>query len=326
MRWWQSRRARRWAYQTVLVLVLLLSAAWLLGNTLTNMKARGIQSGFDFLSDTAGFDIGESLLSFESSQTYWRAFAAGLLNTLRVALTGIVACTLLGTLVGLGRISSNALASGLCYLYTEVLRNVPLLLQLLMWYVILVDLMPDSETPYHLNDTFFLSKNGLSMPWLSLTDSGWRWDVPVWAEAQVTGGAALTPEFLALTLGLTLYTSAFVAEVVRSGVQSVPRGQIEAAQSIGLSNWLTLRWVVLPQAMRVVVPPLTNQYLNLTKNSSLAVAVGYPDLVNIANTALNQTGRAVECMAILMGIYLLLSLLTSAAMNAYNRRVAIRER
>ena len=164
------------------------------------------------------------------------------------------------------------------------------------------------------------------MPWLLSSDIGWHWEVPVWADAQVTGGAALTPEFLAITLGLSLYTSAFVAEVVRSGIQSVPRGQIEAAQSIGLSPWLTVRWVVLPQAMRVIVPPLTNQFLNLTKNSSLAVAVGYPDVVNISNTALNQTGRAVECIAILMGIYLLLSLLTSAAMNAYNRRVAIRER
>jgi general L-amino acid transport system permease protein len=326
MRWWQSRRARGWAYQIALVLALLALGSWLLGNTLANMKARGIQSGFDFLGDTAGFDIGESLLSFDSSQPYWRAFAVGLLNTLRVSLIGMLACTLLGVLVGLGRVSANALARGLCYGYTEVLRNVPILLQLLMWYVLLVEWMPDSETPYHLLDTFFLSKNGLSMPWLLATDTGWHWEVPVWADAQVTGGAALTPEFLAITLGLSLYTSAFVAEVVRSGIQSVPRGQIEAAQSIGLSPWLTVRWVVLPQAMRVIVPPLTNQFLNLTKNSSLAVAVGYPDVVNISNTALNQTGRAVECIAILMGIYLLLSLLTSAAMNAYTRRVAIRER
>jgi general L-amino acid transport system permease protein len=326
MRGWQSQRVRGWVYQIGLVLAVLALGAWLLGNTLANMKARGIQSGFDFLGDTAGFDIGESLLNFDASQAYWRAFLVGLLNTLRVSVIGIVACTLLGILIGLGRVSGNALAQGLCHAYTELLRNVPILLQLLMWYVLLVEAMPDAETPYHLMDIFFLSKNGLSMPWLVAGDGGWHWQVPVWAEAQVTGGAALTPEFLALTLGLTFYTSAFVAEVVRSGIQSVPKGQIEAAQSIGLSPWLTVRWVVLPQAMRVIVPPLTNQYLNLTKNSSLAVAVGYPDLVNISNTALNQTGRAVECIAILMGIYLLLSLLTSAAMNAYNRRVAIRER
>ncbi len=326
MRGWQSRRVRGWLYQLGLVLVMLALGAWLLGNTLANMKARGIQSGFDFLGDTAGFDIGESLLNFDATQAYWRAFLVGLLNTLRVSVIGIVACTLLGILIGLGRVSNNALAKGLCYAYTELLRNVPILLQLLMWYVLLVEAMPDAEAPYHLMDTFFLSKNGLSMPWLVPSDTGWHWQVPVWAEAQVSGGAALTPEFLALTLGLTLYTAAFVAEVVRSGIQSVPKGQIEAAQSIGLSSWLTVRWVVLPQAMRVIVPPLTNQYLNLTKNSSLAVAVGYPDLVSISNTTLNQTGRAVECIAILMGIYLVLSLLTSATMNAYNRRVAIRER
>ena len=154
MRWWQSRRARGWAYQIALVLALLALGSWLLGNTLANMKARGIQSGFDFLGDTAGFDIGESLLNFDSSQPYWRAFAVGLLNTLRVSLIGMVACTVLGVLVGLGRVSTNALARGLCYGYTEVLRNVPILLQLLMWYVLLVEWMPDSETPYHLLDTF----------------------------------------------------------------------------------------------------------------------------------------------------------------------------
>ena len=323
---WHSRRARALAFQVGLIILLAVLLGWLLSNTLANMRSRGIQSGFDFLWSTAGFDIGESLIAFDSEQPYWRAFLVGLLNTLRVSITGIVLCTVIGTLVGVGRVSSNALARGLCYAYTEVLRNVPILLQLLMWYVLLVEAMPDAEAPYHLMDTFFLSKNGLSMPWLVPSDTGWHWQVPVWAEAQVSGGAALTPEFLALTLGLTLYTAAFVAEVVRSGIQSIPKGQIEAAQSIGLSSWLTVRWVVLPQAMRVIVPPLTNQYLNLTKNSSLAVAVGYPDLVSISNTTLNQTGRAVECIAILMGIYLVLSLLTSAAMNAYNRRVAIRER
>ena len=150
--------------------------------------------------------------------------------------------------------------------------------------------------------------------------------MPALVEGEIRGGINLSPEFLAVTLGLTLYTSAFVAEVVRSGLQSVPRGQLEAARSLGLSPWLALRHVVLPQAMRVIVPPMTNQYLNLTKNSSLAVAIGYPDLVNISNTALNQTGRAVECIAIIMGMYLVLSLLTSAFMNAYNRRVAIQER
>ena len=170
----------------------------------------------------------------------------------------------------------------------------------------------------------------LALPWLAWDEGAWTsrvlWELPALVEGEVRGGLIISPEFLAVTLGLTLYTSAFVAEVVRSGLQSVARGQLEAARSLGLSSWLTLRHVVLPQAMRVIVPPMTNQYLNLTKNSSLAVAIGYPDLVNISNTALNQTGRAVECIAIIMALYLALSLLTSALMNAYNRRVAIAER
>jgi len=327
---WHSRRARALAFQVGLIILLAVLLGWLLSNTLSNMRSRGIQSGFDFLWSTAGFDIGESLIAFDSEQPYWRAFLVGLLNTLRVSITGIVLCTVIGTLVGVGRLSSNALARGLCYAYTEVLRNVPILLQLLMWYVLLVEWMPDPEAPLHWLDAVFLSKGGLSLPTLAwqTTPSGSSlvWAMPMLIEGEVREGMNLSPEFLAVTLGLSLYTSAFVAEVVRSGLQSVPRGQIEAARSLGLSQGQALRLVVLPQALRVIVPPLTNQYLNLTKNSSLAVAIGYPDLVNISNTALNQTGRAVECIALIMGIYLLLSLLTSALMNAYNRHVAIRER
>ena len=327
---WHSRRARALVFQWGLVLLLCVLLGWLLSNTLTNMRARGIQSGFDFLAATSGFDIGESLIEFDSGQPYWRAFLVGLLNTLRVSVTGILLCTLIGTLVGIGRVGSNALARGLCYAYTEVLRNVPILLQLLMWYVLLVEWMPDADAPLQWLHAVYLSKGGLSMPtlvWQTANNaSALLWEFPSLIEGEVRGGMNLSPEFLAVTLGLSLYTSAFVAEVVRSGLQSVPRGQVEAARSLGLSQGLTLRWVVLPQAMRVIVPPMTNQYLNLTKNSSLAVAIGYPDLVNISNTALNQTGRAVECIALIMGIYLVLSLLTSALMNVYNRRVTIRER
>jgi len=323
---WHSRRTRALLVQVGLVVVLAALVGWLLANTLANMRARGIQSGFDFLLDTAGFDIGESLIDFDSEQAYWRAFLVGLLNTLRVSVTGIVLCTL----VGIGRVSGNALARGLCYVYTELLRNVPILLQLLMWYVLLIEWMPEADTPLHGLGGLYLSKGGLSLPWPTWESGAWTsalvWDMPAIVDGEIRGGLNFSPEFLAVTLGLTLYTSAFVAEVVRSGLQSVARGQIEAARSLGLNPWLTLRHVVLPQAMRVIVPPMTNQYLNLTKNSSLAVAIGYPDLVNISNTALNQTGRAVECIAIIMGIYLMLSLLTSAFMNAYNRRVAIRER
>jgi len=325
---WHQKQARRWLYQLALLLGLGLLLAWLLSNTLANMKARGIQSGFDFLWANAGFDIGESMIAFDSSEPYWRAFWVGLLNTLRVSVVGIAVCTILGTLIGVGRVSNNALARGMGYAYTELFRNVPVLLQLLIWYVLLVEFMPDSQSPLHFNDWFYLSKNGISFP-VPLWDAsvpGLVWDVPVWLDGEITQGISLTPEFLAITLGLSFYTSAFVAEVVRAGIVSVPRGQLEAAKSIGLSNWQTTRQVLLPQAMRVIIPPLTNQYLNLTKNSSLAVAIGYPDLVSISNTALNQTGRAVECIALIMAVYLCLSLGTSALMNAFNQRMAIRER
>ena len=325
---WHQKQARRWLYQLALLLGLGLLLAWLLSNTLANMKARGIQSGFDFLWANAGFDIGESMIAFDSSEPYWRAFWVGLLNTLRVSVVGIAFCTILGTLIGVGRVSNNALARGMGYAYTELFRNVPVLLQLLIWYVLLVEFMPDSQSPLHFNDWFYLSKNGISFP-VPVWDSaahGLVWDVPLWLDGEINEGISLTPEFLAITLGLSFYTSAFVAEVVRAGIVSVPRGQLEAAKSIGLSNWHTTRQVLLPQAMRVIIPPLTNQYLNLTKNSSLAVAIGYPDLVSISNTALNQTGRAVECIALIMAVYLCLSLGTSALMNAFNQRMAIRER
>jgi general L-amino acid transport system permease protein len=305
---WRSQRVRAWVYQIAFIAVLIALVGWLLHNTLGNMRMRGIQSGFDFLLDPAGFDISESMFAFTSTQTYGQAFLVGLLNTLRVSCIAIVICTMWGTLLGIGRLSNNALARGLCYAYTEVFRNIPLLLQLLMWYVVLVELMPDTETPLRFRDWVLLSKEGLALPWF------------------MSDGLTLSPEFLALTWGLTLYTSAFVAEVVRSGIQSVPKGQIEAALSIGLSPWQRLRLVVLPQALRLIVPPLTNQYLNAIKNSSLAVAIGYPDLVSISNTSLNQTGRAVECIAIVMAVYLSLSLLTASVMDYFNRRAALKER
>ena len=305
---WRSQRVRAWVYQIAFIALLIALVGWLLHNTLGNMRMRGIQSGFDFLLDPAGFDISESIFAFTSTQTYGHAFLVGLLNTLRVSCIAIVICTLWGTLLGIGRLSNNALARGLCYAYTELFRNIPLLLQLLMWYVVLVELMPDTATPLRFRDWALLSKEGLALPCF------------------MSDGLTLSPEFLALTWGLTLYTSAFVAEVVRSGIQSVPIGQIEAALSIGLSPWQRLRLVILPQALRLIVPPLTNQYLNAIKNSSLAVAIGYPDLVSISNTTLNQTGRAVECIAIVMAVYLILSLLTASAMNYFNRRAALKER
>jgi len=314
-------------YQVLALGVLGGLLAWLVHNTLANMAARGIQSGFDFLLQPAGFDIGERPIAYESIDPYWRAFLVGLVNTVRVAVPGIVLITLLGTLLGVGRFSPNALVRGLCYGYVEAFRNVPILVQLLLWYVLMLEGLPEATEPLTLGGSAFLSKVGLALPWLNHTAAaGWHWSVPVQEGFAFEGGLVLTPEYLAVLLGLVFYTSAFVAEVVRAGIAAVPRGQIEAAQSIGLPRGKTMRLVLLPQALRTIVPPLTSQYLNLTKNSSLAVAIGYPDVVSIAGTALNQTGRAVECIAMVMLVYLTLSLGTSALMNAWNRRVAIRER
>jgi general L-amino acid transport system permease protein len=379
---WRSKQARGVIYQ-ILVMSLVAFLVWLLvSNTLANMKARGIQSGFDFLMQTAGFDIGEEITGYDSNQPYWRAFLAGVANTLRVAVIGIVLTTILGTLLGIGRFSRNALVRGLCYGYVECFRNIPVLLQLLMWYLIFTEYLPSIDEALTVGNLFFVSKNGVSFPspvwspgyllalaglllgavaafvyarsarkafdltghirpvlWVSLAlliggtvigwlagGAPWEWNVPVKNEVQVEGGGALSPEYMALLLGLVLYTSAFVAEVVRGGIASVAAGQHEASASLGLSQRLSMRLVILPQALRVIIPPMTNQFLNLTKNSSLAVAIGYPDVVSIANTSLNQTGRAVECIAIIMLVYLTLSLITSAFMNWFNARAAIKER
>jgi general L-amino acid transport system permease protein len=354
---------------------------YLASNTATNMKLRGIQSGFDFLGGVAGFDIGESLFAFDSSEPYWKAFVVGFVNTLRVAILGIIFTTILGTLIGVGRFSRNALVRGLCSAYVEFFRNVPILLQLLMWYLMFTEVLPAANEPLIVGP-FFLSKGGLNFPipawasghvwaaWGLLAGvlaawwyrkmakrhfeatghlrsmilaplgiivgagiAGWilggaptALNMPVQGEFAIENGGALTPEFLSVLLGLTIYTAAFVAEVVRGGIQSVSAGQAEAAAALGLSRGQTMRLVMLPQALRVIIPPVTNQYLNLTKNSSLAVAIGYPDVVSIANTALNQTGRAVECISIIMLVYLTTSLSTSLLMNWYNDRAAIKER
>lgn len=319
----RSRAFRGVIYQLLTVMIVVLLVWLLVSNTLANMRLRGIQSGFDFLTQPAGFDIGESWLGYDGASPYWKAFLVGLGNTLRVASIGCLLATVLGTLLGIGRFSVNALVRGICYSYVELFRNIPLLLQLLMWYLLFIEYLPLPTEALSIGKAIFLSKNGLSFPALN---ASMQLEFPVPGEMQIEGGATVSPEFMAVLLGLTLYTAAFIAEVVRAGIASVPKGQREAGSAMGLSRSKTMRLIVLPQALRLIVPPLTNQFLNLTKNSSLAVAVGYPELVSIANTSLNQTGRAVECIAIIMLVYLLLSLATSFLMNWFNRRVAIRER
>jgi general L-amino acid transport system permease protein len=379
---WRSQAFRGLVFQLVAVALIALGAWYLAHNTLANMQARGIQSGFDFLRQPAGFDISESLVAYQALDPYWKAFLVGVLNTLRVAVVGIFFATLLGAAIGIGRFSRNALVRGVCYAYVELFRNVPVLLQLLMWYLLFTDLLPPLLDAPSIAGLFYLSKAGFSFPipewgaalglvaiafvagvaaawfhrrWairqfeatgrvrslflaplaivLGVTLLGWlvggaptAWSIPKPEGFAMEGGVSASPEFLAVLLGLVLYTAAFIAEVVRAGIASVSHGQVEAAGSLGLSRRRAMRLVILPQALRVIIPPLTSQYLNLTKNSSLAVAVGYPDVVSIATTALNQTGRAVECIAIIMAVYLTTSLSTSAFMNWYNRRSAIRER
>ena len=322
----RSKHFRSVVYQVLAVTIVALLVWLLVSNTLANMRTRGIQSGFDFLFQPAGFDIGEGWLNYDSASSYWKAFLVGIVNTLRVAVPGCILATLLGTLLGIARFSGNAMLRGISRAYVEMFRNIPLLLQLLMWYLLFIEYLPLPAEALNIGKLVFLSKNGLSFPFLTWDNGALRFDVPVPGEFQIDGGATLSPEYMAVLLGLVLYTSAFIAEVVRAGIASVPKGQREAGASAGLSSALVMRLVVLPQAWRLVIPPLTNQFLNLTKNSSLAVAVGYPELVSIANTSLNQSGRAVECISIIMGVYLVLSLLTSALMNWFNRRVAIRER
>jgi general L-amino acid transport system permease protein len=272
-------------------------------------------------------------VGFDGQQPFWLAFLAGLVNTVRAALPAAVLAVALGTLLGVGRLAPHRLARGLCTVYVEALRNVPLLVQLLMLYFALTQLLPDSSAPIRLGPGVWLSKGGLALPWpvhgggdgaALAWYRGWQLDWPERGAFGVTGGAALSPEYLAVTLALAFYSAAFVAEIVRAGIGSVAGGQVEAARALGLTGVQQLRWVVLPQALRVIVPALTNQLSNLLKNSSLAVAVGYPELVSVANTSINNTGRAFECVSVVMAVYLLLSLLIAAGMNRYNARVALR--
>jgi len=379
---WRSQAFRGVVYQVIALAVVAFGVWYLWSNTLANMQARGIRSGFDFLGQPAGFDIGESVIAYDALDAYWKAFTVGLLNTLRVAVIGVVFATILGTLLGIGRFSRNAIVRGLCYAYVELFRNVPVLIQLLIWYLVFTEVLPPLAEAPTIGGMFYLSKAGLSFPtpvwgtgqalaaggfaigvvisvvyrrWamrqfeatgkvrslilvplvipFAMAILGWliggaptAWSIPKLEGFSMEGGASATPEFLAVLLGLVMYTAAFIAEVVRAGIASVAHGQSEAAGSLGLTRGMAMRLVILPQALRVIIPPLTNQYLNLTKNSSLAVAIGYPDVVSIATTALNQTGRAVECIAIIMAVYLTLSLSISAFMNWYNRRSAIKER
>ncbi|MFO1067036.1 MAG: amino acid ABC transporter permease [Geminicoccaceae bacterium] len=368
----------------LLVLGIVVAAGWyLVHNTIENRARLGVASGFGFLWANAGFDISQTLISFGAAgSSYARAFVVGLLNTFYVGVVGIIFATIIGFLMGVARLSKNWLLSRFAQVYIEIIRNIPLLLQLIFWYTVVLQAMPAPRDSLTLLPGVYLNVRGLFIPKPVFEDGAGleliavvvaiiavivlaRWakarreatgqpfptfwtsvailiglplvtnlvlggavtlDYPKLGAFRLEGGYTLLPEFMALVLGLSIYTGAFIAENVRSGILAVSKGQWEAAGALGLSPGHTLRLIVIPQALRVIIPPLTSQYLNLVKNSSLGVAIAYPDFFSIAGTINNQTGQAVEVIAITMGVYLALSLLISAAMNVYNAKMALVER
>jgi general L-amino acid transport system permease protein len=382
---WRDVRVIRVALQIGFVLILAAAAAALYANLQANLARRGIELGYGFLVSTAGFDIGESFIPYAASDTYGRALLVGYVNTIVLAVLGILFATILGVLAGIARLSSNYLIRQIAAGYVGLIRNTPLLIQLLFWYFAITLQLPPVRQALELPGPIYVSQRGIYLTWPMATEAfaawapfliaavlsplGIRWffrwvqkrtDRPVspWLKLaylvvpaalaiggyvilptpplvlstpqlqglNFRGGLRISPEYAAMLFGLTVYTGAFIAEVVRAGIQSVSKGQVEAAHAVGLTSGQTLRLVVFPQALRVIIPPLTSQYLNLAKNTSLAIAIGYPDLFSVAGTVFNQTGTAIEILLLLMASYLAMSLLTSFLLNIYNRRVQLVER
>ena len=381
---WRDERVLRIAAQILSAIVAIGLLYWGITNVINAAEQRGLSLGFEFLQEAAGFPIGESDLPYNTSSTFLYAFLVGLLNTLKVSIVGVFFATILGTIVGIARLSSNWLVSRIALVYIEFHRNIPLLVLLLLWYRgFFTSRLPDVEGSFILPGPIYLNQRGIFLTWPRLTPTGgifvisilvgvflaiiaWGYlrrtqertgrstyfayislglliiipviglvlaggdpfvaDVPVLSGFNFAGGYQLTPEFAALLVGLVTYTAAFIAEVVRAGIQAVDRGQLEAASAIGLSYSQLLSLVIIPQALRVIIPPLISQYLNLTKNSSLAIFIGYPELFFIGKTTINQAGRAVQIFILIMAVYLSLSLLTSLILNIYNRRIQLVER
>ncbi|HHC6589328.1 TPA: amino acid ABC transporter permease [Vibrio parahaemolyticus] len=370
-------------FQIIAIAALVFFFYTIINNALNNLDARGIATGFGFLSQEAGFGIGLTLIEYNETYSYGRTFIVGLLNTALVSVLGIILATAIGFTMGVARLSTNWLVSRLAAVYIETFRNIPLLLQIFFWYFAVLQALPSARQSLSLGEAIFLNVRGLYFPAPVFNEGSGiviaafvigliaTISISIWARnkqrltGQQTpmgriglgllvglpllvyfvsgmpisleypelkgfnfkGGISIIPELAALLLALSVYTAAFIAEIVRSGINAVSHGQTEAAMSLGLPRAKTLKLVVIPQALRIIIPPLTSQYLNLTKNSSLAMAIGYPDLVSVfAGTTLNQTGQAIEIIAMTMGVYLTLSLLTSALMNLYNRKVALVER
>ena len=373
---------RSMVFQAVALVAVVGTGWYLINNVLVNLEQQSVATGFGFLDRPASFDIGEHLIEYDASRSYGRALVVGILNTLRVAVIGVVLATIIGTVIGIARLSTNWLVAKLASGYVEIVRNVPVLLHLFFWYAVITESMPGPRQALNPIPGVFLSNRGLQVPvpeahpawgsvgigfvlaivgiflinryarrrqattgevfpafWIGiglligLPTLIWlaygaplALNVPELQRFNYVGGTTVTPEFFALLTGLVVYTAGFIAEIVRGGILAVNQGQTEAASALGLRRGQSLRLVILPQALRTIIPPTTSQYLNLTKNSSLAVAIGYPDLVNVANTSLNQTGQAVELVSIMMAVYLTTSLLTSLFMNWYNASIALKER
>lgn len=381
-RLWNNPKFRGLLAQIVVVALLIAGVAFLYINTVANLERQNSSFGFDFLAKSAGFDIITSLIPYSAASSYGRAIFVGFLNTLLVAGSGIILATILGFIVGVMRLSKNVVVSFAATTYIEIVRNIPLLLQIFVWYALVLKPLPGPKQAINMADSVFISNRGIIMPmpqfgpgaWLAfafliaaivasfvltrwsrlrqektgqrfpaglvsfaiivlspiigLLLAGWplTFDYPALAGFNFKGGMTLIPEFLALLAALVFYTATYIAEIVRAGIQAVSHGQTEAAHALGLRPNPTLRLVVIPQAMRVIIPPLTSQYLNLTKNSSLAIAIAFPDLVAMGGTVMNQSGRAIEVVIIWMVVYLSLSLATSAFMNWYNARNKLVER
>jgi general L-amino acid transport system permease protein len=375
-------KARGIFFQVVLMALLALGLWWIVGNTIENLHRSHIATGFGFLKGRAGFDISNHLIDYSSDSSYGMALVVGVINTAVVAAAGIVTATIIGFLVGIGRLSNNWLIRKLATVYIEIFRNIPPLLVILFWYQGVLALLPSVRDSIALPFGSYLNSRGFYFPQLIWGDKGWlvlaglaiaivlSWYVARRAKARqmatgrqfpifwtclaliiglpllafvlagfpltieypqkgtfnLTGGLNVKPEFLSLYLALSFYTAAFIAEIVRAGIVGVPKGQTEAYSALGLRQGTGLRLVIIPQAMRIIIPPLTSQYLNLTKNSSLAVAIGYPDLYAIGGTVLNQTGQAIEVVVIFMVVYLGISILTSLFMNWFNTKMALKER
>ena len=375
---WRDERAIRAVAQLISAALLIGAVIWLVTNFLQAAEQRGLPLGYGFLSQESGFPIGESVIQYDPSRPFLYAFLVGLLNTLKVSILGIILATILGTGIGLARMSSNWLLSRLSLAYIEFFRNTPLLVLLFIWYFAVFNRFPQVRDSFALPGPIYLNQRGLFVPWPKHTTEGllflaaillgivtaaaawiwlrrvreqtgrqtyfwpislfllllfpamaWisqsgrtiTWDIPILEGFNFQGGTTLTPEFAALLVGLVTYTAAFIAEVVRSGIQAVDRGQKEAARAIGLSSTQVLSLVIIPQALRVMIPPMISQFLNLTKNSSLALAIGYPDVFAVGRIMINQAGRAVPVFSMVMLVYLTISLFVSFILNWYNRRI-----